>query len=123
MHVIEMFLHTLRVLSNSVDENSWDDWVPQDRVRKFTPENQELARTLHNQMKALTSKNRGQAAPKGKGARANGSDFSSARGSEEPGRHASAAAPGRTGRGRRDYETEPVSTYFVVLCLFEVSMG
>lgn len=88
-------------------KNTWDDWVPQDRVRKFTPENQELARTLHNQMKALTSKNRGQAAPKGKGARANGSDFSSARGSEEPGRHASAAAPGRTGRGRRDYETEP----------------
>jgi hypothetical protein len=98
--------------------------VPQDRVRKFTPENQELARTLHSQMKALSSKSKG-APPKGKGARANGSDFSSARGSEEPGRHASVAAAG--GRRRhRDYETEPVSRYifFVlfVLCFCWVSL-
>lgn len=95
--------------------DSWDDWVPQDRVRKFTPENQELARQLHSQMKALSSKKDKTPAPKGKGVRATGSDFSSARGSEEPGRNA-AAAGGRR-RHVRDYETEPVSnSFFDSLC-------
>ena len=89
--------------------NSWDDWVPQDRVRKFTDENKELAAQLHTQMKILQTK-----APKSlskKGGRTNGSDFSSARGSEE--RNASAAAPSVRGpRRNRDYDLEHVSLGF-----------
>jgi len=104
--------------ANHVMENSWDDWVPQDRVRKFTDENKELAAQLHNQMKMLQQK-----APKsGPGAKpgkrgANGSDFSSARGSEE--RTGSVAAqPGRGGpRRNRDYDLEHVSPGCVSLCL------
>jgi len=92
-------------MANHVMENRWDDWVPQDRVRKFTPENKELAAQLHNQMKALQRKPTKQ--PK-RGA--NGSDFSSARDSEE--RMGSVAATGRGGRGVRphkDYDLEHVS--------------
>lgn len=89
-----------------VTNNQWDDWVPQDRVREFTPENKELAAQLHTQMKAL------QKIPKSavkKGGKTNGSDFSSTRGSEE--RHTSAAAApgGRGPRRNRDYDLEHVS--------------
>jgi len=95
--------------SNNVYKRSWDDWVPQDRVRKFTEENKELAAQLHNQMKALQTRGGPKSTTKGRGGRANGSDFSSARGSEE--RYASAAAQsGRGGaRRHRDYDLEPVS--------------
>ncbi|KAE9375476.1 MRG-domain-containing protein [Stipitochalara longipes BDJ] len=82
-------------------KNTWDDWVPQDRVRKFTPENKELAAQLHNQMKLLQKK------PTKTGIKrnANGSDFSSARDSEE--RMGSVAATGRGGpRRNRDYDLE-----------------
>ncbi|KFY82484.1 hypothetical protein V500_10514 [Pseudogymnoascus sp. VKM F-4518 (FW-2643)] len=87
-------------------KNTWDDWVPQDRVRKFTEENKQLAAQLHEQMKAL----QGKPAPstsksaKSKG-RANGSDFSSARGSEERGSMA-AQGGGRAPRRLRDYDLE-----------------
>ncbi|TVY31091.1 Chromatin modification-related protein, partial [Lachnellula hyalina] len=96
-----------------VTNNQWDDWVPQDRVREFTPENKELAAQLHTQMKALQKIPR--SAVK-KGGKTNGSDFSSTRGSEE--RHTSAAAPGGRGpRRNRDYDLEHVSipqfTFFV----------
>ncbi|KAF8863582.1 histone acetylase complex subunit [Acephala macrosclerotiorum] len=85
-------------------KNTWDDWVPQDRVRKFTDENKELAAQLHNQMKMLQNK-APKSITKGKTGRANGSDFSSARGSEE--RHASAAAQSSRGpRRHRDYDLE-----------------
>jgi mortality factor 4-like protein 1 len=93
-----------------VISTSWDDWVPQDRVRKFTDENKELAAQLHAQMKALQQKSTPSAAKSAtrKGGRANGSDFSSARGSEE--RHLSTAAPtGRGPRRNRDYDLEHVS--------------
>jgi len=94
-----------------VTSTSWDDWVPQDRVRKFTDENKELAAQLHAQMKALQQKSTPAAAKSGtkKGTRANGSDFSSARGSEE--RHLSTTAQsGRGPRRNRDYDLEHVST-------------
>lgn len=90
--------------------SSWDDWVPQDRVRKFTDENKELAAQLHAQMKALQQKSAPSVAKSvaKKGTRANGSDFSSARGSEE--RHVSTAAQsGRGPRRNRDYDLENVS--------------
>ena len=101
-------LRTVKCVANHVTEQ-WDDWVPQDRVRKFTDENKELAAQLHNQMKALQKQPKA-GGKKGAGARANGSDFSSARGSEE--RTASVAAQsGRGGQRRtRDYELENVST-------------
>lgn len=108
-------------VSNHVIEQ-WDDWVPQDRVRKFTEENKELAAQLHNQMKALQKQPKA-GGKKGQGGRANGSDFSSARGSEE--RTASVAAQsGRGGQRRgRDYEIENVSPllsycYLTCACLF-----
>jgi mortality factor 4-like protein 1 len=89
-------------------KKTWDDWVPQDRVRKFTEENKELATQLHNQMKQL--QNGGKGAQKKGGARTNGSDFSSARGSEE--RHASVAAQsGRGPRRNRDYDLESEETF------------
>ena len=107
--------------ANHVMENSWDDWVPQDRVRKFTDENKELAAQLHNQMKMLQQKapKSGPGKPGGKRG-ANGSDFSSARGSEE--RTGSAAAqPGRGGpRRNRDYDLEHVSPKCVPLCFLDV---
>ncbi|KFY23484.1 hypothetical protein V493_05837 [Pseudogymnoascus sp. VKM F-4281 (FW-2241)] len=87
-------------------KNTWDDWVPQDRVRKFTEENKQLAAQLHEQMKALQGKPAPSAskAAKSKG-RANGSDFSSARGSEERGSMA-AQGGGRAPRRLRDYDLE-----------------
>jgi mortality factor 4-like protein 1 len=92
-------------------KSSWDDWVPQDRIRKFTDENKDLAAQLLAQFKMLQSgKAAKQSAKKGGAARAaaNGSDMSSARGSEE--RTAGAAtATGRGPRRTRDYELEQVS--------------
>jgi hypothetical protein len=104
-------LRPARFLPNHV-MRQWDDWVPQDRVRKFTEENKELAAQLHNQMKALQQKAPKSVGKKGGRPGANGSDFSSARGSEE--RTASVAAQsGRGGQRRvRDYDVENVSTSF-----------
>ncbi|KAK3387714.1 MRG-domain-containing protein [Podospora didyma] len=84
-------------------KSSWDDWVPQDRVRKFTDENKGLAQHLMAQTRQLQQ---GKTAkqPK-KGGRANGSDLSSARGSEER----TAGVTTQSGRGprrNRDYEME-----------------
>jgi mortality factor 4-like protein 1 len=86
---------------------SWDDWVPQDRVRKFTDENKELASQLMAQYKQLQSGKNKQ--PK-KGGKTADSDFSSMRGSEER----VTGGPAQSGRGprrARDYELEHVSGY------------
>jgi mortality factor 4-like protein 1 len=72
-------------------------------------------------MKALQQKSTPAAGKSGtkKGTRANGSDFSSARGSEE--RHVSTAAQsGRGPRRNRDYDLETVSVDFHI-CFAEVS--
>jgi mortality factor 4-like protein 1 len=91
---------------------SWDDWVSQDRVRKFTDENKELASQLHQQLKLLQSgKNAAKQAGKkttGK-ATTNGSDMGSARGSEERAAGAAAMTTGRGPRRTRDYDLEHVS--------------
>ncbi|KAL1837408.1 hypothetical protein VTJ49DRAFT_3800 [Mycothermus thermophilus] len=101
-------------------KSSWDDWVPQDRVRKFTDENKELAAQLLAQFKSLqASKSNKQSAKKGaasssSAARAvvNGSELGSARGSEE--RTAGAAATSSRGpRRTRDYDLEQVSTFSI----------
>ncbi|CCC07576.1 hypothetical protein SMACR_06778 [Sordaria macrospora] len=95
-------------------KSSWDDWVPQDRIRKFNDENKDLAQQLLTQYKQLQS---GKAAKqtKGKGGRGpGGSDLSSARGSEER-----TAAGGtttqnnRNPRRARDFDLETVSGFFL----------
>ncbi|KAK0634517.1 chromo domain-like protein [Bombardia bombarda] len=104
-------------------KSSWDDWVPQDRVRKFTEENKALASQLQLQYKQLQS---GKAAKQqkkmaggiggGSGGGAGGSDLSSARGSEER----TAAATTLSGRGprrARDFDLEQVSLCFFGLFL------
>lgn len=106
--------------ANTICLYSWDDWVPQDRVRKFTEENKQLAAQLHEQMKALQGKPAPSASKSAKSkGRANGSDFSSARGSEERGSMA-AQGGGRAPRRLRDYDLEQVCE-FSVFALFTVS--
>ncbi|POS78432.1 hypothetical protein DHEL01_v203163, partial [Diaporthe helianthi] len=79
---------------------TWDDWVPQDRIRKLNDENRELAAQLNQQARASMQKKSG---PAKKVGLKNGSDFSSARGSEER----SGAAATMSGRGRkRDFDLE-----------------
>ncbi|KAH6848284.1 MRG-domain-containing protein [Chaetomium sp. MPI-CAGE-AT-0009] len=88
-------------------KSSWDDWVPQDRVRKFTDENKDLASQLVAQFKMLQSGKAAKQTTKKGGATAraaNGSDMSSARGSEE--RTAATTTSGRGPRRARDYELE-----------------
>ncbi|MCJ1372449.1 Esa1p-associated factor [Loxospora ochrophaea] len=87
-------------------KNTWDDWVNQDRLRKFTDENKELAQNLKKDMDSQ----RQRAAPKGPPTssrkKAAGSDLSSTRGSEE--RHSSVPITGRGQKRGRDYEIEKV---------------
>ncbi|KAK4202569.1 MRG-domain-containing protein [Triangularia verruculosa] len=88
-------------------KSSWDDWVPQDRVRKFTDENKELASQLMAQYKNLQS-GKSKGPKKGTTAtRAGGSDMSSARGSEERTQQGTTTASGRANQRRaRDYDLE-----------------
>ncbi|KAI1497427.1 MRG-domain-containing protein [Biscogniauxia marginata] len=80
---------------------SWDDWVSHDRIRKFTEDNKQLATQLVAQSRMRTQ------GPKGgkKGVKANGSEMSSARGSEERAAGSNSFA-GRGPRRGRDYELE-----------------
>lgn len=98
-------------------KNTWDDWVPQDRIRKFNDENRELASQLMQQARASMQKN---SKPAKKAALKNGSDFSSARGSEE--RTGAAAASGRGPRRARDYDMEHVSTCPYFFLVYPVSV-
>ncbi|KAI9661540.1 MAG: Esa1p-associated factor [Trizodia sp. TS-e1964] len=89
-------------------KNTWDDWVPQDRLRKFTDENKELAANLRRDMDALR-----RPTPKAPAAvtashkrKPAGSDFSSARGSEERNSSVQASAQPRGQKRARDFETE-----------------
>jgi len=80
-------------------KNTWDDWVPQDRLRKFTEDNRELAATLRREAEAAFRQRSGQ---KSVSKRRGGSERSSGRGSEE--RQSSVPVRG-TKRGR-DNEIE-----------------
>lgn len=82
-------------------KNTWDDWVPQDRLRKFNDENRGLARNLKNEMD-MQRRAAAKPAPTSHKKRAFGSELtgSSARVSEE---RASVAPPRGTKRGR-EYE-------------------
>nr|POE66005.1 chromatin modification-related protein eaf3 [Quercus suber] len=75
-------------------KNTWDDWVPQERLRKFTDENKELATNLKKEMDSQrrATAPTGARNPTMSKRRQLGSDFagSSARGSED---RSSAAPP------------------------------
>ncbi|OJD23684.1 hypothetical protein ACJ73_04962 [Blastomyces percursus] len=79
-------------------KNTWDDWVLQDRLRKATEENRELAATLRRDVEASMRQRTKQSSAK----RRRGSDMSSNRNSEE--RHSS--APARGTKRSRDAEIE-----------------
>lgn len=89
-------------------KNTWDDWVPEDRLRKLNDENKELATNLRNLHMAQNKppKPSISAATKKKTA---GSDLSSTRGSEE--RHASLPATGRGQKRGRDNDIEKEETF------------
>jgi hypothetical protein len=81
---------------------SWDDWVPEDRLRKLSPENRELANNLRHEVIAAQRAARAQPPPPKKKAQG------SARGSEERQTSVSAAAP-RGQKRMRDNDLEKVS--------------
>lgn len=97
-------------------KKTWDDWVLQDRVRKFTDENKEFAAQLHDQMKVSKSGQPKMAVNKpGKraaGARVAGSDLSSTRGSEERHTSVSTSQNTRGPRRNRDYDLETEETFY-----------
>ena len=88
-------------------DTRWDDWVPQDRLRKFNDENKELAANLRNAMEA----NRAQTRPSKSGPTSHKkklpSEVGSMRGSEER----TTAARGQK-RGR-DFDLEKVSLFLI----------
>ena len=89
--------------TNSLETTaSWDDWVPQDRIRKNSDENKELAANLKSELDRMTRPAKAAASSTKK--KAPGSDLSSTRGSEE-------RLTPATGRGQkrvRDNEIEKV---------------
>jgi mortality factor 4-like protein 1 len=74
--------------------------VPQDRLRKFTEENRELATTLRREAEAALRQKTTKTPAKKRG----GSDRSSARGSEER----QTSVPGRGTKRARDNDVEKV---------------
>lgn len=85
---------------------SWDDWVPEDRLRKLTPENRDLANSLRQAM--LQAQREARAIPTTTKKNAKGST----RGSEERQTSVAAAAGPRGQKRGRDYEIEKVSTRY-----------
>ncbi|KAL4738314.1 chromatin modification-related protein eaf3 [Aspergillus similis] len=85
-------------------KNTWDDWVPQDRLRKFTEENRELATTLRREAEAALRQKSTKTSVKKKG----GSDHSSARGSEER----QTSVPGRGTKRARDNDIEKEEHFY-----------
>ena len=84
----------------------WDDWVPQDRLRKLNDENRELAKNLKKEMDHLRQRTATKATTASSKKKAAGSDLSSTRGSEE--RNSSVPATGRGQKRGRDFEIEKV---------------
>ncbi|KAK9769945.1 putative Chromatin modification-related protein EAF3 [Seiridium cardinale] len=92
-------------------KSSWDDWVTQDRMRKFTDDNKALATQLI-QAARLRTAGGSKSAKKAIGKAVGGidSEMSSARGSEE--RAANNSYAGRGPRRGRDYELESIGIYY-----------
>ena len=93
----------------------WDDWVPQERLRKFTEENKELASNLKKDMDAHRRAASGKPASVSTKKRPFGSDLaSSARGSED--RSSAAPQPPRgTKRGREIEGIDKVRLIFYLV--------
>ncbi|KAL4979153.1 chromatin modification-related protein eaf3 [Aspergillus desertorum] len=85
-------------------KNTWDDWVPQDRLRKFTEENRELATTLRREAEAALRQKSTKTSVKKKG----GSDHSSARESEER----QTSVTGRGTKRARDNDVEKEEHFY-----------
>lgn len=88
-----------------VNDSSWDDWAPQDRIVKLNDE----GRALQKQIIEQNATNKAPTKSVNKKTTRNGSEFSS-RASEE--RFASVSGPGGRGGGRgrgRDFDLETVS--------------
>ncbi|PYH80914.1 chromatin modification-related protein eaf3 [Aspergillus uvarum CBS 121591] len=86
-------------------KNTWDDWVPQDRLRKFTDENRELATTLRREAEAAFRQKNVKPSVKKRG----GSDRSSARDSEER----QTSVPGRGTKRARENDIEKEESFYV----------
>lgn len=109
---------SVRLAAKNANEESgrWDDWVPQDRLRKLTDENRELASDLRREAQSS------QAIDKGKPVkttaskkRAHDSEFGSGRGSEDPHGAGPSGRGGKRARGDNDIEkvgSSPRSTRF-----------
>lgn len=91
--------------------SSWDDWVPQDRLRKLTDDNRELANNLRREVLAQSAP---KAPPKttSKSRRGQGSEFGSGRGSEE--RSSAPITGGRGSKRARDNDIEKVGDFPVL---------
>lgn len=85
-------------------KNTWDDWVLQDRLRKFTEENRELATTLRREAEAASR----QRSSKGSSKKRAGSDRSSVGGSDEQ----QTPVPGRGAKRARDNEIEKEEHFY-----------
>ncbi|EKG11133.1 Chromo domain/shadow [Macrophomina phaseolina MS6] len=97
---------------------TWDDWVPQDRLRKLNDENRELANNLK---KELESMRRGSLVQKpASTSHKKKADVGSTRGSE--GRETPVASTSLAGRKRgRDFEVERLFPLLCLLCIFLLS--
>lgn len=96
--------------------HSWDEWVPQERLRKLTDDNKELANNLKKDMDAQRRAASGKPPSTSTKKRALGSDLtnSSARGSED--RSSVAPMPPRgTKRGREIEGIDRVSAVFLLI--------
>ncbi|EXJ85642.1 hypothetical protein A1O1_06008 [Capronia coronata CBS 617.96] len=87
-------------------KNTWDDWVPQDRLRKLTDDNRELAANLRRELAASAPKVVPKSATKPR--RGHGSEIGSGRGSEERTSSGPAVATGRGSKRTRDNDIEKV---------------
>ncbi|KAJ5605663.1 hypothetical protein N7510_008444 [Penicillium lagena] len=84
-------------------KNTWDDWVLEDRLRKATEDNRELATSLRREAEsALRAKSTKPSSTKKRGT----SDQSSARDSEDRG-----SVPGRGTKRARDHDIEKEDTF------------
>jgi MRG len=102
-------MRNLEKSSANVFDTRWDDWVPQDRLRKLTEDNRELAASLRREVMQSESRQRNsKSTASSKKGRTQGSEIGSGRGSEE--RNSSVPAGGRGTKRGKDNEIEKVAT-------------
>ena len=94
-------------------QRRWDDWVAEDRLRKHTEENQELAANLYReardqQQAEARAKKAANTSHKRKSVTNLGSERASFRDSED--RSSSVAAPSARNKRTREWDLEKVST-------------